>query len=342
MKKTISKFSWPSVSFAIATFNSERTIEKCLSKVRMQDYPASVEIVLGDGGSRDSTLQMAKKYKAKVINIPTEKEGAEYNKGIAVNNTKNEILALIDHDNILPHKNWLKNMVLPLVENKKIIGSGVLRFLHDKDMTLLDRYFALIGGVDPVAVFLNKSAHQSYLYDGFHLSGKLLEEKGKYFHVYLDPDSMPALGGNGAILRRKFLKIAKADPEHFFHIDIHVDLAKKGFRDYAFVKDAVCHLTNNKIIPFLKRRKFYIEKYHFEDQSLRRYSVYEPKKDRFSLLLYVLYSLSIVLPLSHSIRGYIKVRDVAWFIHPLMCIGMLFVYGVPTIKEEFRRVFLGK
>lgn len=331
---------WPSVSVAIATRNSQRTLTQCLESIRLQDYPSFVEIVLADGGSIDKTVEIAKKFKARVINVPEEKQNAEYNKGVAVNSAKNDILVMIDHDNILPHKNWLKKMIKPLLEDKEIFGSGVLRFHHDKKMSLIDRYSALLGGTDPLVFFFNKSAHQSYLFGGFHLKGKLLEDKGDYYKIRLNPQGIPALGGNGSILRRNLLSLADSSPDHFFHIDIHVDLTKKGYLTYAFVKDTIVHLTGNSFLPFLRRRRYFIEKYHFEDHLKRRYSVYDSKKDKLALVAFTLYASSLLLPLIDSVRGFIKVKDVAWFVHPFMCLGILIVYGITFIREEIKNVFL--
>lgn len=333
---------WPSVSVAIATRNSERTLSLCLESVRSQDYPSQIEIVLADGGSVDRTLEIAKKFNAKVLNVPEEKQNAEYNKGVAVNEAKNDLILMIDHDNILPHNKWLQNMIRPLVEDKDIFGAGVLRFNYDKKMSLIDRYSALLGGTDPVPFFFNKSAHQSYLYDNFHLKAKVIGQTKDYYKVKLNPKSIPALGGNGSVLRRKLLKFANSGPDHFYHIDIHVDLAKKGYTAYAFVKESIIHLTGNSFIPFLRRRRYFIEKYHFEDRSKRRYSVYDPKKDRVALIIFIFYSLTLIMPIIDSIRGFIKVRDVAWFVHPFMCLGILVIYGITTIREGLKNVFLAR
>ncbi len=334
----VQKIKWPTVSVAIATRNSERTLSQCLTSVKNQDYPAAIEIILGDGGSVDSTIDIAKKFKVKFIPIPPTKQNAEYNKGVAVNAAKNEVILMIDHDNILPHKNWLKKMIRPLIEDEKIFGAGVLRFGYDKKMSLIDRYSALLGGTDPIPFFFNKSAHQSYLYDGFHLKGRLIEETDEYYEVELFPKNLPALGGNGSVLRRSVLAKAKSDPDHFFHIDIHVDITKKGLRNYAFVKDTIIHLTGNNFFPFLRRRRYFIEKYHFEDQSKRRYSIYDSKVDKLSLFLFIIYSVTIIMPVVDAVRGYMKVQDPAWFVHPFMCLGILLVYGITSIKQEIKYV----
>lgn len=51
------------ISVAIATFNEEKNIERCLQSV----FSWIDEIVLVDGSSTDKTVEIAKKYKAKVI-----------------------------------------------------------------------------------------------------------------------------------------------------------------------------------------------------------------------------------------------------------------------------------
>ena len=51
----------PKVSFVIPTFNSERTLDECLSSISNQDYP-DMEIIVVDNGSDDKTVEIAKKY----------------------------------------------------------------------------------------------------------------------------------------------------------------------------------------------------------------------------------------------------------------------------------------
>ena len=339
-KPTLAKNYTPTISVIMATFNSSRTIEESLASVRTQNYPQEkIEIILADGGSSDTTLKIVKKYNVKVIKVPKHLQNAEYNKGIGINAAKNEILFLLDHDNVLPHGEWFNKMVIPFREHKEIVGVEPLRFHYDPNMSVLDRYFALLGGNDPVAYYLHKDSHLSWAYDDYNLVGKS-KDMGSYYLVKFQPNQIPALGGNGAAIRREvLLKNADADPDHFFHIDVHVDLIKKGFNTYAFFKDSIIHLTNNKVIPFLIRRKYFVEKYHFEDLSKRRYSVYEQKKDTLNLIKYVIFSITFVVPLYDSIKGFIKVRDIAWFIHPFMCFSMVFVYGIPTVKEGLKRVF---
>ena len=83
-------------------------------------------------------------------------------------------------------------------------------------------------------------------------------------------------------------------------------------------------------------------KYHLQDMSRRRYGVYE-KNDFWKLLYFIVISLTIVKPTLDAIRGYRKIHDNAWFIHPFMCLGTTVIYGFTLfewkVKEIFKPVF---
>ena len=98
----------PSISVVTATYNSSQTLEKCLRLVREQNYPQEkIEIVLGDGESTDSTPQIAQKYHARMVAIPRHLQNAEYNRGVAFNKAKNDLVLILDHDNYMPTREYL-------------------------------------------------------------------------------------------------------------------------------------------------------------------------------------------------------------------------------------------
>ena len=330
----------PSISVIIATYNSQASIKQCLNSLASQNYPKEkIEIIIADGGSRDKTLQIVSEFKHKLIKIPENKQEAEYNKGVGLSHAKNEIILLIDHDNVIPHKDWLKKMIEPFIENKKITGVEVLRFAYNPKDNILDRYFALLGGVDPVPYYLGKDARLSWAFDNYNLLGKS-KDIGNYYLVEFSKDKIPTLGANGAMLRRSLLKYAKADPDNFFHIDINFDLIKQGFNTYGFVKDEIIHYKKTRFIDFFKflqRRRVIMERQYFENLNRRRYAVFVSSKDKLGLLKYIVYSLTFVKPVYDSIRGFLKVRDIAWFLHPFVCLSFLMVYGLAIIGRKLVR-----
>lgn len=331
----------PSVSCIIATYNSSESITECLISVFSQNYPEEkLEVIIVDGGSLDKTLEILKRFKVKLYKVPPSKQEAEYNKGTGASRAKNELILFIDADNVLPHKNWLKKMTKPLMEDEDIIGSETLRFHYNKNDLILDRYFALLGGVDPVPYYLGKDSKLSWAFDNYNLLGEATD-MGNYYRVKLTGKKIPVIGANGFILRRKLLKLIKPGPENFFHTDINYDLIQKGFNIYAFVKDDIIHLKRTKasyFIKFLLRRKYIMETQYFERIKNRRHAVYIPETDKLNLIKYIIYSLTFVKPTFDAIRGYIKVRDKAWFLHPIVCFSYLIVYSWAVTARAIRKM----
>lgn len=328
-----------SVSCVIATYNSSDTLNECLHSLFSQNYPKDkLEVIIVDGGSKDSTFEILKRFKVRFYKVPPESQEAEFNKGTGILHAKSELVLLIDADNVLPHKNWLRKMVKPLVENEEIIGSEILRFHYNPKDPILDRYFALLGGVDPVPYYLGKDSKLSYAFDKYNLLGDSLD-CGDYYLVKFTGKKIPTIGANGFILRRKLLKYAKADPGNFFHTDINYDLIQKGFNTYAFVKDDIIHLKRTKVsyfIKFLLRRSYIMEIQYFKNIKKRRHAVFVPETDTFNLIKYIIYSLTFVKPIFDASRGYIKVRDKAWFLHPLICFSYLIVYSWAVIARTIK------
>lgn len=328
---------FPSITTVIATYNSEKTLKQCLESIRSQDYSQrKVDIILCDGGSTDSTRKIAKGFNVDFVAIPPDLQNAEYNKGIGVRKAKGELLLMVDHDNVLPHKNWLKSMVIPLINHPEVTASTTLRFTYNANHSIIDRYIALFGATDPVAYYLGKADRLSYIYDTYNLYGKS-KDMGSYYIVAFDKDHIPTLGANGFLIRKKTLmENALIDEKHFYHIDVNVDLIQKGFNKYAFVKDGIIHLTGYKSIwGFLQRRKLFMEQYHIRKHSTRRYSVYEPQ-DLLKLIKFIIYSVTLIKPTLDAVRGYMKIHDIAWFLIPFLSFTLLNIYGFVVIKNLFR------
>ena len=336
-----SKITYPTISIVMPTFNSAGTLEECLQSIRGQHYPQdAVEIILGDGGSTDETTAIAKKYSAKVIRVREKnKQGAEFNRATAAQRANGELLAIVDHDNILPHKNWLTNMVQPILDDKHVVGVETMHYHYDRRDPLLGRYFSLIGANDVLPFYLGKADRLAWYYTnpkeyGVFRKAKIVEKK-RYFVVDFDAMAIPTLGSNGFLIRRDILfKNAQTDPDHFYHIDVNVDLIRKGFRRYAFIKDTLWHRTNERgFWDYLKRRKLFMERYYVEQFGSRRFSSYEPK-DFWGLLWFIFISVTVIKPLLDALRGYRKIHDPAWFVHPLMCFIIVALYSWVILKRK--------
>ncbi len=332
----------PTISVITPSYSGSLSVlERCLEGVRRQNYPQEkIEIVLGHGGIKKEIEDLLKKYNARCIIVPKEKQNAEYNRGVAFNSAKGELVLVLDHDNFFPSKNWIREMVEPLLKYPDIVGVNTCYYDYNKSHELMDRYFALFGTSEPLPYFLHKADRLPQIAKKWVLNGNA-KDMGNYFLVEFsqDPRKFPSIGTNGCLMRRKLVKDnSQSDPDHHFPIDVLYDVAKNGHSKYAYVKTSIIHLTHSRgFIEFTKRRLMFVRKYHFEDHSKRRWSVVMPG-DEIGVILFVLYSLTLVLPLLDSIRGYLRIRDVAWFVHPFMCLGTTFIYGYMTIQFALRKV----
>ena len=336
MEQEISK-SLPTISVVTPSFNSGKILAKCLRIVREQNYPQEkIEIILGDGGSTDNTFEVAKKYDARIVNIPTKKQHAEYNRGVAYNNAKGEFVLTLDSDNFLPDRNWLRRMVNPLIENPEMVATSTCYYHYSKRYALMDRYFALFGTSEPLPYYLRKADRMLQTSKTWTLSGRAVD-KGDYFLVTFskDPRKFPSIGTNGCLMRRSLVnKYADTRPEYHYPIDVMFDVAKSGHSTFGFVKTSIIHLTHSKgLWKFMKRRKEFVEMYHFEDTKKRRWSVVLPGDER-RVFLFVFYSLTLVKPFLDAFKGFLKIPDIAWFVHPLMCLSTTFIYGYVTLKYK--------
>ena len=92
--------NYPIVSIMIATFNSEKVLPRTLDAIRAQTYPQDkLEILAIDGGSTDSTLEIAKNLGCKIIDNP--KTEPTYAKWLGFSKCTGKYLITIDHDEVM-------------------------------------------------------------------------------------------------------------------------------------------------------------------------------------------------------------------------------------------------
>lgn len=341
----------PTISVVVATHNSSRTIGRCLASIRSQRYPQDrIEIIIADGASRDTTRGIASGYNVRWVAVDPAKQSAEYNKATGIRHAKNEILAMIDHDNVLPHDVWFQNMTQPLLEQKDVVGVETLRYHYDPTTSLLDRYFALFGAGDPLVWYMGKADRLSYIYDTYK-GPSTVKDCGGYYTVRFKPETMPTIGANGFLVRRALLmKYAKTSPGMYFDMDVNVDLILKGYDTFAFVKDSILHLTGyGSVLNFLKRRMLFFGQYQrgldiSSDKPVRRYGILS-KRGIFELFFSIFICATVVIPIIDSIRGFRKIRDIAWFLHPFLAFSFVVMYSwviITSLVTRYAKKVLAK
>jgi glycosyltransferase involved in cell wall biosynthesis len=327
----------PSVSFVTCTFNSAKLIGECLNSIATLDYPQHlIEIVIVDGGSTDGTLEIVKKFNCKIIEERTGRPEAAT--AIGYNKATRDIIVNFPSDNVITSKDWLRRMVAPFIINSEIAGVETCHYEYVKNDTLLNRYFSLFGAGDPIPYYLGKRDRITYFEQKkWPLKAKAID-RGDYYEVEFNESDTPTIGANGFLIRKDLAKLVSKTPFEFFHIDACLDLIKMGHNKYAFVKNGIWHKTGERFVPFLRRKLRYSTIY-FNDKALRRYHTFDPQKDKLKLVLFIVLSFTFIEPLSQSIRGYIKIRDRAWFLHPILCPIVALIYGYSFIRFRVTGLF---
>lgn len=323
----------PTISVLIPTLNASRVIEKCLKAISVQDYPPQkVEIIIADGGSKDKTVEIANKYGVRIYNNPLKT--GEAGKAVAFKKAKNEIIALIDSDNILPFSDWFKKMVEPFADSE-IIGSEPWAYTYRKKDGFVDRYCALIGMNDPLCHFLGNYDRLNTLTNKW--TGLKIEQKDKkgWLSLILKPGSLPTIGANGTMMRREVLLKSGLINNYLVDIDILAFLVNQQPVKFAKVKTSIVHLyCGSSIYKFYKKQLRRIRDYMYhQKQNDRQYPW--ASHNRRGLLKFIFSGVIIVPLIYQSVKGYIRKPDSAWFFHPLACLMSLGLYGFGVVESIF-------
>lgn len=110
------------ISIVIPTLNEERYLETTLRAIRNQNFDGSYEIIVSDGGSKDRTIEIAKKYRTKIVKSKSKGIGVGRNEG--AKKAKGDIIVFIDGDTLLI-PNTLSEIVKAFKDDKQLVGVAV-------------------------------------------------------------------------------------------------------------------------------------------------------------------------------------------------------------------------
>lgn len=334
----------PSVSILVPTLNADAVLSGCLKSVVIQNYPKEkLEIIVADGGSTDNTLDIIAKFKiqnvqCKIKILSNPLKTGEAGKAVALRHAGGELVVLIDSDNILPNKDWLRRMIEPFSDTE-IIGSEPWEFTYRKEDEFIDRYCALIGMNDPLCYFFGNYDKRNTLTGKWTELPVECEDRGNWMKLTLRPDTLPTIGANGTILKRGiFLSHLEGVNigDYLFDIDIIASLAAKKPVKFAKVKTGIIHLYCGRDLgKFIRKQKRRVRDYLFYQKlGVRKYPW--QKQNKLGLLKFALSCVTIVPLFYQSVRGCLKKPDSAWFFHPLACWITFLVYGWEGTVGRFK------
>lgn len=235
----------PLVTITIPTFNSARTIAKCLSAIESQEYK-NLEVNIIDGGSKDNTIAVASKYKVS-CKVFTGSLLAARHEGVKM--AKGKYTLLFDSDQILE-----KNAIKKAVEMANRNNLDTLVFEEDvySKKTFIEKLFAcdrkLINSVNDLSPFTG--AIMPRFFNTEFLKKAYSNIPSKYF---------PNTGG----------------PDHAI---VYYEAFKLN-NNIGVIKDAVRHLEPSSL--FMLFKKFYRWGYTSVEAHYGKYRRLMTQKERF-------------------------------------------------------------
>lgn len=325
----------PLISIITLTLNPDLNVWKqTLDSLKSQLYPVDkIEHLVMDGGSDNTAVDLAKSYACRVSVLPKLRDKSEARKGLGIKLAKGEVIAFIEADNPLPKTAWLKEMIQPFIDNPQIVGAFSIYNTYSSGMPALTKYCALFGVNDPLLYYLRKSEKLTH-FQKRYTKGEILAEMPGYYVVRFNQQNLPTLGDNGHFVRRSMIHKAAQDAEKFIHVDAFAELLALKHDTYAAVKNSIVHYTGSNIFELFRRRTMFKEQFYNRRNAERTYYVFNPRnlRDDWKLLQFIIFSLTFIEPLFQSLRGYLVLREPAWFLHPIVCFIAVLSYTQSELK----------
>jgi glycosyltransferase involved in cell wall biosynthesis len=315
------------ISFILAIYNAERTLQECLEGIIQQSYPKNkYEIIIVDGGSTDKTLSIIKaftKHYGKQVSIRfihnkhrlSEGKGMGKDQGVAASH--GEYICFLDHDNILFGKNWIQTMLYPLETNKEVAASQSMLHFKQEDPAFL-KYVNAVGVEDAFAIPYSLVAQVVLHPERF----KLLHNA--YYFYLPRPERVLYGGANGCMFRKEvFAKIGS------YTRDVNVSASMADHKlAFAVVKDAfIHHKTGTDFFTFVKKKALYFYRFvsfGYKEENFRW--VGHTFRDKINFYLMVIGNLILILHIFEGIRLASKKREVFWLLHPFYIWVMTVLY----------------
>jgi glycosyltransferase involved in cell wall biosynthesis len=228
----------PKISIVIPTLNEEKYLDGILCSLRNQTLKG-FEVIISDDSSTDKTVEIAKKYGAKVV--VNDRIGEYHSRNVGAKHAKADILLFTSADVIFP---------------ERVLEKTVEKFSEDSELIAL--YKPLVPFDGPfwskieymfyytVAALASKITRESNASSTFMSVKKTSFEKTSGFNDLMSADS---------ILSRELNRLGKVKLCFDEFIPISGRRIKKlGFAGF---NKHFQHLLIQNFLPFLRKFKFY-------------------------------------------------------------------------------------
>lgn len=327
--------NYSTISIAIATFNSEKTLSKTLESIKKQNYPQKkIEILVIDGGSTDQTLTLAIKYVCKII--PNPKTELIFAKHIGFLKASGQYLMYLDSDEVLENPESLKVKYLAFKKNNQVKSVMPSGYEAPIDAPSINHYINEFG--DPFSFFIyRESKGGNYLIKDWSFKYKKIhEDENMIVFSFFETSPLPLIDlfAGGCMIDLQYAKNSfpqiKSTPfliAHLFYL-----LNTKNTLLAITKKDNTIHYSSQNLNQYLRKIASRVKNNIYQTDMGKSGFVgrehYQPFWFRLKKYLFIPYSLSLIFPLVDSVYLTATRKKIIYFCHVLLCIhtSLLIIY----------------
>jgi cellulose synthase/poly-beta-1,6-N-acetylglucosamine synthase-like glycosyltransferase len=226
------------ISVVVPTLNEEKYISSCLGSLEKQDFEGNFEVIVVDGGSSDSTVELAKLAADKIIIYKRRPVGDARNLGAKL--AEAGTVAFIDADTIAS-ENWLSNICKSLCHPEVVGVTGPTLPYEGSELDVLAykvatgwlQRFSMVFGLPHVAGFNCAYRREPFLRCGGFEEGRTLSE---------DLALSLKMRHEGQLL---------------FNKDMVAYTSPRRIRNYGYVRLAMFYLLNDAIFALTGKSLYY-------------------------------------------------------------------------------------
>lgn len=331
----------PLVSIIIPTYNSSSNLELVLKSIQKQSYQ-NLEILIYDANSSDNTIDIAKKYRAKVkIN---RKQHQVYAKHQGTFEAKGKYIVHLDSDEVLKSKNSIKNKVYLMEKNKEVKACAVSGHETPKNANGANYYINEFG--DPFSYFMyGYSFNANFFVKDLSVTFDVVSQNKNYVIFNFDIGTrLPCLelSAAGAMLDRKYLvnNFKKLKKNPYLVSQTFYMILSGGMKVAIMKNDPIIHYSATSWKNYFNKLKARVlNNLYLTDMGKSAFSgrdKYYPLYFKKKKYLYILYCSTFILPAIKGITLAISRKRYIFLMYPFVSLYlmllMIYFYIAKLIK----------
>jgi glycosyltransferase involved in cell wall biosynthesis len=324
------------LSIIVPTLNNGAVLDHFFKSLQSQTYPKkNLEVLVVDGGSTDSTLEKAKKYGARIVH--NQYVLAEPAIHLGMSAAKGDLIMILATDNIYKEKDDLTKIV-SVFDNPQIYGAFPKHDSSPQD-SIFSKYHNRF--TDPFNHFVYQDAANARTFHRLYKTTKHTELYDVYDYSSNPTRPMIAFAQGFTILN----KYRRVESDSFDDIKPLLDLIDSG-KQIAYVHSvSLYHHTIKNVSHFIRKQRWATQN-AMENKNYGVRFRYQKlsQGQRFRMLIWPIYSLTIIGPCIRALAGLLIDREPLWLFHPLMCflsgyasLTQIILYNKVTQKKVSRQ-----